>query len=456
MVSKKILGAAIAAAVMASSSAFAVVDFNADSPAKSKIAKQALVKTGKQTVSSVDYYLVAQGAKVDTAFTVKSGIGISTGQKRWVRVSLTGGLFGAAAGALTGTTLNAIGTVTVVQGGNAKDAFVVYEVTGGSVGALQDEVLNIAAGNLLVPASGSIDVTYAIYSTIDGATAPASATPLSSKSVTGLVSIVDGLTATYTAGSTTADVDFSFKKILNVASTVRSKIGQLVLAANTDAAKDTGAVVTVPSMIDTAATKTVITGDFSVGTFSLSADDCTTATIALTPNTAKTSVEVTAAQLIAAPSLCIALADTTKVLNVTDYNAVTTVSAASDIAFAATVANGTVGSIAHNGTTIQVPYVTTFADYKQRLVLVNRSTADSAYAVTFTTETGVTATPGVAATGTLKAGTTTILPMSDVVSIVGATRTAATVVIAAPTLKIDAATTIVNTNGGGTDTVKLQ
>lgn len=457
MVSKKLLGLAIAAAF--SSQAFAAVDFDNANPAKSKVAKQALVKTGKETISGADYYLVSQGLKFDTAITVKAGIGITAAQKRYVRVSLNGGYFGATAGALTGTTLNAISAADtkIVQGGNAKDKYVVYEVTGGSAGALQDEVLNIAAAALLVPAAGSIDITYAIYSTIDGAAGDTPAgTPLKTKTVSAIVSITDGLTTTYTPGSTTADVDNGFKQIVGKAVNVRSEIGKLTLAA-ADAAKNTGAAVAVADIVDTAATKTVIKGDFSVGDFSLSADNCTTATTPLTPNTAKTQVEVTAAQLLAAPSLCISVPDFTKVIPAGDFSAVTTVGlGALDVAFTAAVPNGTVGSIARNGTTIQVPFLSTFADYKQRLVLVNRGSSDVPYTITFTSEEGTTATAGTAATGTLKAGKTAVLNSTDVVSITGATtRTAATVVISSPTGKIDAATTMVNVSDKSTDTVKL-
>jgi hypothetical protein len=117
--------------------------------------------------------------------------------------------------------------------------------------------------------------------------------------------------------------------------------------------------------------------------------------------------------------------------------------------------SGDLGTISRNGTSIQVPYLTTFADYKQRLVLVNRSGKAAPYSIAFTSEAGVTTVAGSKATGSIPAGKTLVLPVSDVVTITGGSRTAATITVTAQESNIDAATTIVNTNGGGTDTVNL-
>jgi hypothetical protein len=109
----------------------------------------------------------------------------------------------------------------------------------------------------------------------------------------------------------------------------------------------------------------------------------------------------------------------------------------------------------HNGTTVQLPYLTTFADYNQRLVIVNRGTSDATYSVTFTSEATATATAGTAATGTVAAGTTSSIKVSDIVTMTGLTRTAATIVIVAPTANLSVATNQVNLSDGSTDTVVL-
>jgi hypothetical protein len=118
--------------------------------------------------------------------------------------------------------------------------------------------------------------------------------------------------------------------------------------------------------------------------------------------------------------------------------------------------SGALGTVTREGTTIQVPYITTFADYNQRLVLVNRGASAVPYTISFTEEAGVTATAGSMATGTLAANETKIIKATDIVTLAGATRTAATVVVTAPSSTIDAATTSVNLSDKSTDTVKLQ
>jgi hypothetical protein len=92
--------------------------------------------------------------------------------------------------------------------------------------------------------------------------------------------------------------------------------------------------------------------------------------------------------------------------------------------------------------------------------LVNRGAADTAYSISFTTEAGVTAAAGTKATGTLAAGKTLVLKATDIVTLTGGSRTAATVVALSPAGNIDAATQTVVTDPasvsfGSNDTVNL-
>ena len=59
------------------------------------------------------------------------------------------------------------------------------------------------------------------------------------------------------------------------------------------------------------------------------------------------------------------------------------------------------GAISRNGTTVRLPYLTQFASYNQRIVIVNRGGA-AEYHFSFMTEDGVTATPGADAMGMLQ------------------------------------------------------
>ena len=111
------------------------------------------------------------------------------------------------------------------------------------------------------------------------------------------------------------------------------------------------------------------------------------------------------------------------------------------------------GRITRDGTTVHIPYLTTWEDYNQRIVVSNRGTNPAPYWITFRPEDGVTSTEGMYATGTLDGGSTIVLKATDVVTLEGGTRTAATFVAESPSSQIDVATIMVNLMNGSTDTV---
>ena len=114
-----------------------------------------------------------------------------------------------------------------------------------------------------------------------------------------------------------------------------------------------------------------------------------------------------------------------------------------------------VASIMHDGTTVQVPYVTTYDRYNQRLVIVNRSKNDVNFTVSFGTEDGVSAEPETTGMMMVAGGQTLVLKMSDLVTFMGKTRGSATVVLQAGPASVDVATTIVHRETGATDTIVL-
>ena len=115
-----------------------------------------------------------------------------------------------------------------------------------------------------------------------------------------------------------------------------------------------------------------------------------------------------------------------------------------------------VGSIRQNGSTFQLPMVTTFEGYNNRIFIVNRSKRDASYSMEFTTEDGVTATAGSAATGTVEAGTTAVIRAMDAVSLEGGMRTAATLFVVGAPGNTDVVTQIVNKSDGSTDTLRYE
>ena len=111
------------------------------------------------------------------------------------------------------------------------------------------------------------------------------------------------------------------------------------------------------------------------------------------------------------------------------------------------------GVIRRDGTRVQIPYLTTYAGYTQRVVIVNRNRGAVSYTFSFVSEDGTVATAGDAATGSVPANSTMVLKTTDIVSLAGKTRTAATLDVVAPNGSVDIATTQVNMDDQGTDTV---
>ena len=85
--------------------------------------------------------------------------------------------------------------------------------------------------------------------------------------------------------------------------------------------------------------------------------------------------------------------------------------------------------------------------------MVNRGATAATYSMTFQPETGVTAVAGTGATGTIPAGGTLSVKASDIVTLTGKTRVAATLNIVAATANVSVATQQVNLSDKGTDTV---
>ena len=123
----------------------------------------------------------------------------------------------------------------------------------------------------------------------------------------------------------------------------------------------------------------------------------------------------------------------------------------SSYAFAAPGATHALGAIMRDGTTVQIPYLTTYSGYNQRLILRNRSGRAVTYTLTFKPEMGITASP-TTHSGTLAADTVEMIRVQDIVELAGGNRTTATVTSTAAEGNLGVATTVVNMETRGTDT----
>ena len=107
-----------------------------------------------------------------------------------------------------------------------------------------------------------------------------------------------------------------------------------------------------------------------------------------------------------------------------------------------------IGRITRDGTEVHIPYLSTYAGYNHRITMSNRSARDTTYTLTFRTEEGVMAEPGMDAKGELKAGQTLVLSARDVVTLTGGARTAASLTLPLPADRVDVSTTLVNKETG--------
>ncbi len=116
---------------------------------------------------------------------------------------------------------------------------------------------------------------------------------------------------------------------------------------------------------------------------------------------------------------------------------------------------GKLASIVRNGTSAHVPYLTIAEKYNQRLMVVNRGASPAPVTMQFTSEAGVAVAVKPAFSGPLAvpARSTWLVRVSDVLSITGRERTAATLNFGATSGSLTVATTQVNLDDGSTDTV---
>lgn len=463
MFQKKSIAVGLVAA-LGTSTALAAFDLDSATQTANTFALESLDSGDATTVATTAYPNVNDNAANDLDVTALLGVGIANSEDLFVRFDLTNGVLGAAPTFATTTA----STVSIAQGGTAGAGFVIFQVNATADIPQTDPAtlgLTVLAGTAI---PGGISVTMNVYETLTQATS--GGTPLvtkTSKSGASLVAYASGMKLTATAATTgnTADVENDFKSFVStgtnaaISATV-SEIGSSTLAATTALNAANGAAVTLGDMINTTTSTAVVSGDFSVATHAIGySANCSNAAaiVNFTANADKDgATAVTVAALNAAAHLCYTADGVAAIPEGTYPIAYTLAPAAATRTNQTTALSGTAGQIFHNGTTVQLPYLTTFEDYNQRIVMVNRSATAAAYNIaSFQSEDGVVATPKDAASGEIPAGGSKVVKVSEVVDLSGGTRTAATLNIVAPEGKISVATTQVNLDDASTDTISL-
>lgn len=454
---KRLLAVAIGA--LASASALATPVIDEATTGTSVFATESLVLVnGVGTLNTPDVALSAIGT------------GVSNSDQLFIRADLAGG----AKFDENPTYASAnFAAVSIAQGG-AGAAYVIFTSTATADSSIADDA-TIGITDVTVPGTSvASGITVCTYETLSQAVNQTGA--LGCDSFAGYLSMVSGLVTTVTPFTQTASVNDDFMMFLGGTVNVPRPLGTLSVAARANTLDATsGAQVALTDMIATGANVSVdsvvtYTGDFSFGQFTSQdtvnggTGNCEGTAIAFTEvvnNVVQASLSAPLGTAFNNPAgsvnlgtLCVAV-DGTDSIPITDYTVsvdfrgLTNHPAPTDIGATAS------GSIVRDGTEIEVDYLTTFSSYNQRIVLTNRGNRDYAYEMTFTTEAGVTATPGAAATGVVKAGEVLVVRTSDAVTFTGGTRGSGVIRIPATTGTVDAAVTQVNLSDGGTDTVYL-
>ena len=152
----------------------------------------------------------------------------------------------------------------------------------------------------------------------------------------------------------------------------------------------------------------------------------------------------------AALTLCLTVDGETAIPS-TEYMVTTKYGKVATSAFGPQGTTQTIGVIKRDGTTVHIPYLTTYMGYNQRLVMRNLGTREVTYTVAFTTEDGVMADPE-SVTGMLMAGEYKTMKVGDMTTLSGGSRAAATVTSNAALGTLEVATTLVNLGDRSTDT----
>ena len=442
----------------------------------------------------------------------------------FVRLSFGGGMVFSPASATTAPTWHQGGntmengstvTTTIVSGGSPGQSFAVYRIDinielnaddGGET--VKNQLWVNVFNDLAVPSgAGEYTATIASYNDADDAIDGRGATS-SIHGMATIVRVVPGVHAEIKAGTAAvADVGtrpepflwFKAGNGIKNSAVLGSATAVARAAAGVLNASDGNLVVSSDLLGDTSLTFT-LEGDFSIGAFgfgpmadAVAADEdanpMVVAMDAVTPcplpgaadlddpvmgnvNMATSEDDPMVATLgmrnAGTYHLCVQV-DTqgpnAEPIPATSYMGTVSHTPTSTPGMASVLAEGAIGVIKRNGTTVQVAYLTDSAKYAQRLIIVNRGPVAARFDISgFTNEVGSGTTVELSAAAQaakdaglneIPAGGQVVLRVNEFLTFTGERkrRTGATISINADVNDIQVATTQVNLDTGGTDTV---
>jgi hypothetical protein len=428
------------------------VDYASETKVVGTIPASGLVDVAKLGIGTIT-------GSVDVASTVAQ-------QAKYLRFDLTNALFdgaptlktesGAAGAACAATAGNVIDGAVQAGGDGASFVTFLNQAAAARVQlATCDWVMTLGTG-LKVDPTATATMKYSMYETLGQTTQISYALSSKTVDVTNFVAgsaptlIVEAEQATATVASDFRTFDNSGNGVADGAITTLAFLDAGDVVSATQATKDLAGNTADKDDFLTAAQTITITGDVSQGVFSSQTSGACDGTgiIACVANADNTACTITATAANADAHIC---------ANFTALGAGLKVNkGAYSIAYGTEAGvTGALGSIGYDTSSVEIPYITTYADYNQRIFVDNRGGVDGQYSTTFTTESGITAVAGAAGTGTLTAGEITVIRAADLVTFTGGTRGTATLELEANAANLKITTQIVDLGTGMTDTILL-
>lgn len=453
MLNKKILAAAVAAA-LTTQSAFAAVNLNTDTG-------DILVAAESVGAANLDADGLVVLTDAGTVLDVENLVGFSIAKttSKYVRYDLTNGEF-ATVTSIDDTVNTA---VTTVSAGGVGESFAVFELAADAASVTSAGTITLDATYAMTNNS-TLSIKYRLFETAQDAVNAASNGLATSNGV--IAEIASVVTGTFSTKATAeAKVSSQFEDFDGAGGT----------QANLNVIQATGLVDITPQSVTTdsttdfdgaslgvAAATVTFSGDFTFGEFTYG-----TGTWGFDEDGVFTATNAT---LNANGSVTVPYAASIFEVELTDVDGEEDVAVKGSYtaALAGVIATGVTtpstaigtfteasGTITYDTTSIPVPYLTTFEGYNQRIYLTNSSGQDASYSTTFRSEDGVTAIDGPKASGVVPAGEMIAIKATDMVTLSGKTRTSATIEIEAQNSAVTATTQTVNLGDFSTDTVTL-
>jgi hypothetical protein len=456
MINKKILAVAVASAL--SFNASAIVNLDADTGSL-LIAAESIGATDLSDGTNSTIGLVKlTGANLTVAVDI--GFSIAKTTSKYVRYDLTNGEFETIVDIDDATNT----AVTLVSAGGVGENFAVFELAA-DVGTITAADTITLDATYAMTDGAALSIQYRLFETAQEAvTADTDGLAGENGTIAGISSVVTGTFSTVAVAqakvaSQFQDFDGNGDETNNL-----NVIQGTALVDVTPATTTTdGATLFDGTSLGFGAAKMTFSGNFTFGMFTYngatwSVDD---EGDLIVTGSAVENIDGTVTVDYAASTFEVDLEDTDGTVDVAvkgAYSAVLTGVIATGVTTPST-AVGTFteasGTITYDTTTISVPYLTTFSDYKQRLYIVNASGQPASYTTTFVSEDGTLTDDASETNGTIPANSMKMILSSNLVAISGdTTRTSATIEIEAQGSAITATSQTV-AQDGSTDTVEL-